>query len=158
MQFYYISRIGKSLINGRSKRYALYLLFFVGLSSQTAFGQTETSTAITQLLSERSSRITQSTPTRDIDMQLFELGYRPKAVVSTQTLENGNLRIIFPIYLAVSADKKIRMEERLSQHYSYLSSISVDTELQQVTLLLLPTTSSEELDSIIDHFGYAGHE
>ena len=158
MQFYYISRVSKWLTNGKSKRYALYLLFFVGLSSQTAFGQTETSAAVTQLLSERSSRITQSTPTRDIDLQLFELGYRPKAVITTQTLENGSLRIIFPTYLAVSADKKARIEERLSQHYSYLSSISVDTDLQQVTLMLLPNTSSGELDSIIDHFGYAGHE
>lgn len=158
MQFYYFSRVCTRRINERAKRYTLYLLFFAGLSYQTTYGQTETSAAVTQLLSERSSRITQSTPTRDIDMQLFELGYRPKAVVTTQTLENGSLRVIFPTYLAVSADKKVRIEERLSQHYAYLSSISVDTDLQQVTLILLPTTSSEELDSIIDHFGYAGHE
>lgn len=157
MQFYYITRVGK-LIEGRSKRYALYLLFFIGLTGQTAFGQTEASTTVTQLLAERSSRIAQSTPTRDIDLQLFELGHRPKAIVTSQTLENGGLRIVFPTYLTVSAEKKTRIEERLSQHYSYLSSISVDTELQQVTLILLPTTSSEELDSIIDHFGYAGHE
>ncbi|MES2557411.1 MAG: hypothetical protein V4604_14750 [Bacteroidota bacterium] len=157
MQFYYITQFGK-LIERRSKRVAFQLLFFIGLISQTAFGQTEPSTAVNQLLTERSSRIAESAPTRDLDLQLFELGYRPKAIVSTQTLENGNLQIVFPIYLAVSAEKKIRIEERLSQHYSYLSSISVDTELKQVTLILLPNTSSEELNSIVDHFGYAGHE
>lgn len=158
MQFYYFMQVGKCLINGSSKRYALYFLFMIGLSSQTAFGQTESSTTVNQLLAERSGRIAQSENTRDLDLQLFELGYRPKAIVTTQTLENGGLRIVFPTYLTVTADKKVRIEERLSQHYSYLSSISVDTELQQVILILLPTTSSEELDAIIDHFGYAGHE
>lgn len=157
MQFYYFTQAGR-LIENRTKRYALYLLFFIGLTGQTAFGQTENTAAVNQLLTERSSRITQSENTRDIDLQLFELGYRPKAVIASQTLENGSLRIVFPTYLAISPEKKIRIEERLSQYYSYLSAISVDTELKQATIILLPTTSPEELDAIIDHFGYAGHE
>ncbi|HLP55963.1 MAG TPA: hypothetical protein VK151_13090 [Fluviicola sp.] len=158
MQFYYIQRFGKWLNKEKTKRYALYLVFFIGLTGQTALSQTENTAAIDQLLAERSSRITQSESTRDLDYRLFELGYRPKAVITTETLENGNLRVVFPTYLSISADKKIRIEERLSQHYSYMSHISVDTELKQVTLILSPNTSTEELDSIFDHFGYAGHE
>src|SRR3989338_5430957 len=88
MQFYYITQVGK-LIEEVSKRYSFYLLFFIGLTGQTAFGQTAP-TMVDQLLAERSSRIAQSVPTRDIDLQLLELGHRPKAIVSTQTLENGS--------------------------------------------------------------------
>lgn len=157
MQFYYITRVGK-LFEGRSKRYALYLLFFIGLTGQTAFGQTETSAAVNQLLAERSSRITQSTPTRDIDLQLFELGYRPKAVVTTQMLENGSIRLNFPIYRIVSPNDALKIETRLSQNYTYMTSINVNSDLQEVTLLLNAGVSAEEIDAIVRHFGYFGHE
>ncbi|ASS48119.1 MAG: hypothetical protein A3D31_00480 [Candidatus Fluviicola riflensis] len=156
MQFYYITQVGK-LIEEVSKRYSFYLLFFIGLTGQTAFGQTAP-TMVDQLLAERSSRIAQSVPTRDIDLQLLELGHRPKAIVSTQTLENGSIRLSFPIYRPmVNADAQ-KVEARLSQNYIYMTSIDVNSDLQEVTLQLNAGVSIEEIDAIVRHFGYLGHE
>lgn len=138
--------------------YLLVLLF--SLFSSIAISQnTETNSTISDLLSQRAALIEQSQSTRELDVQLFELGYRPKAVIHSQTLENGSLRIDFPIYRALPEEKKERVIQRLSSYYaSTLLSMEIDTELLEVTLFVNATISSEEIDAIIDHFGYEGHE
>lgn len=139
----------------RLKRFSaiLLLLFF----SQITFGQQ--SDDITQLLNTRNDRIAQQLDTREVDMQLYLLGHRPKAVIASELLENGQLRIVFPTYQQIPDAKKVRIEERLGQYYgSYLHSITVDPTQQMVTILVPASATSEQLDAIFDHFGYLGHE
>lgn len=131
----------------------LFLFFF----SQVALAQQ--SDEITQLLNTRNERIAHQLDTREVDMQLYLLGHRPHAVIASEALENGQLRIVFPTYQPIPEAKKVRIEERLGQHYgAYLHSITVDPAQQRVTILVPATTTSEQLDAIFDHFGYLGHE
>lgn len=137
------------------ERILLFFIFVVTCSISFA----QDGQSITQLLSLRNERITQQLETREIDQQLFTLGYRPKAVITSEALENGQLRITFPTYQPIPDAKKARIEERLGQHYgAYLLSINVEPQLQKVTLLVPATTTSEQLDALFDHFGYLGHE
>ncbi len=145
-------------LNSWNSSYLLVLLF--SLFSSIAMSQNSaTNSTITDLLNQRAVLIEQSQSTRDLDVQLFELGYRPKAVIRTQTLENGSLRIEFPIYKALPEEKKERVIQRLSSYYaSTILSMEIDTELLEVTVFVNATISTEEIDAIIDHFGYEGHE
>jgi len=137
----------------------LLVLFFCMFTGISISQNTTANSAITDLLNQRAMLIEEAQSTRDIDVQLVELGYRPKAVIHSQTTVNGGIRIEFPIYLLIPADKKDRVIQRLSNYYApTLFSLEIDTELRMVTLFVNATISSEEIDSIIDHFGYSGHE
>lgn len=138
--------------------FLLVLLFSLSSGIATSQNATTNST-ITDLLHQRATLIEQSQSTRDLDVQLAELGYRPKAIISSQTLENGSLRIEFSIYRAIPEEKKERVIQRLSSYYaSTILSLEIDTELLKVALFVNANISSEEIDAIIDHFGYSGHE
>lgn len=142
------------LLNRFRQLIPLLLLFFF---NQQAFAQA--GSEVTQLLNARNERIDQSLDTREIDRQLYALGHLPKAVVTTETLENGHLRIQFPTYQPIPEAKKTRIEERLGVHYNaYLLSINVEPTLEKVTIVVPATTTAEQLDALFDHFGYQGHE
>lgn len=137
------------------------LLLFTGFSAQLAVAQTEPATdqTIAGLLQQRNTLISGNESTRELDQQLYQLGHRPKAVISSQTLENGNLRVSFPFYLAIDEARKDRIVQRLTTYYSsYLYSLDISLISQEIILNLAPGTSGESIDAIVDHFGYLGHE
>jgi hypothetical protein len=120
--------------------------------------QTSASADPANLLEQRSALIEQAQSTRELDQQLFNLGYRPKAIIATEVLENGSKRITFPTYLLIPEERKQRIIDRLTSHYLYLLSMEIDTGLREVTFLVPAATSQEELTAIFDHFGYLGYE
>lgn len=125
--------------------------------SNAAWSQ-ESTPEISSLLSERFARLEQSQDTRSIDLQLFQLGYRPKAIITEEQLENGTLRITFPYYLSIPEEKKQRITDRLSSTYSYLISIQVATLTQEIILNIPIEDASTKIDELVNHFGYEGHE
>ena len=154
MLSHYSTLHARSLFSSLKQVISLSLFLFTG---QLAFAQNEQE--IAQLLQSRNEQITLQQNTREIDQQLYLLGHLPKAVITSQLLENGQLRIEFPTYQPIPDAKKTRIEERLGQHYaSYLLSISVNKQQQLVTIIVPASTTSEQLDAIFDHFGYLGHE
>lgn len=132
------------------------LLFF---STLPVIGQENPSSAeIDALLLQRSDLITQSSDTRQTDRELFALGYRPTAVISRQVLENGAVRITFGAYHSIPEERKERYFQRLSAHYPYLVSMEINTATQVVSFQLTAGSSAAEINSIVEHFGYLGHE
>lgn len=133
--------------------FLLVLLAYCNIS----WGQ-EFNSGIDSLLSERSARVEQLQDTRSIDLQLFQLGYRPKAIITTEQLENGTLRVTFPTYLIIPEEKKQRIIDRLSNTYSYLISIQIAVETQETILNIPAENASAKIDELVNHFGYEGHE
>lgn len=161
LTYYYSSEtIGRPTAKYSLWSVRLFFLFLFSFSfSPGASAQADASSeALTALLAQRTERIGQSLDTREVDLQLFNLGYRPKAVITTESLENTTRRITFPTYLSISEDRKTRIIDRLASHYPYMSGMDIHTELQFVTFLVAAGTSDEEIDAILDHFGYLGHE
>lgn len=115
-------------------------------------------TDLPALLSERASRIASATSTKDIDLRIYELGERTTAVIHYETLENGNLQLIFPIFLPVNDDRASRVIQRLTATYPYLLSMSFDLANDKVTCLLEAGTTESQMEEITNHFGYIGHE
>jgi hypothetical protein len=155
--YYYICKGLRPLICQKRTKRIFSLIAGICLCVQ-ATAQTSSSANLANLLEQRSALIEQAQSTRELDLQLFNAGYRPKAVIATEVQENGFKRISFPTYLVIPEDRKQRVIDRLALHYTYLSSMEIDTQLHQVTFLVPAATSQEELTAIFDHFGYLGYE
>jgi hypothetical protein len=155
MHYYYKRRVVGSLPSCHRKKNILIVLAFVACPCFSASAQ---STDISALLSERSVLIAQGQSTRELDQQLFNANYRPKAIIHAELLENGSRRITFPLYLTLTEDKKGSVVQRLAGHYPYLTSLEIDTDLRQAVMYVPATVSTEELNAIFDHFGYLGYE
>lgn len=163
LTYYYSSEtIGRPASKWSVRLFSGFILaFFFSLNAaaQTNAAPADGSAEFTAtLLGQRNERIAQSLDTRDLDRQLFDLGYRPKAVLTTELLENNARRITFPTYLAIAEDRKARIIDRLGPHYPYMSAMTIHTELQTVSFVVAAGTSDAEIDAILDHFGYLGHE
>jgi len=113
---------------------------------------------ISALRAERSVRISESSSTKDIDLRLYELGERPAAVIRYSTLENGTIRLEFPIYLPVNAERAERVVQRLTATYPFLTSMQLNPAEDQAICILQAGTSEEQMEEITTHFGYSGHE
>lgn len=108
---------------------------------------------------QRTERISAGLDTRAIDLELFELGYRPTAVITDQhTLENGMLYVQFATYLPIAEDKITRVTDRLTATYPFLVNMHINPENQSVSVQLVSTATLSDLDQIVNHFGYEGHE
>jgi hypothetical protein len=143
------------------KRIVQRILFFVFFffSALPVFSQENPASAeIDALLLQRGELIAQSSDTRQTDRELFALGYRPTAVITRQVLESGAVRITFNAYQAIPEERKERYFQRLSATYPYLVSMEIDTEAQIVSFQLTAGSSAAEINSIVEHFGYLGHE
>jgi hypothetical protein len=157
---YYYGAVGSNPA-GHKKKYTHFiftLLACIGLYGPAWTQTTVASTDVTALLSERTALVEQGQSTRELDQQLFDAGYRPKAVVNILLLENGTQRVTFPTYLMIPEDKKDRIISRLSAHMPYLSAMVINTTLREVTFFVPATVSQEELNAVFDHFGYLGYE
>lgn len=139
------------------QRTLLSLLFF--FSALPVFAQENPSSAeIDALLLQRSELIAQASDTRSTDRELFALGYRPTAVITRQVLESGAVRITFGAYQTIQEERKDRVIQRLTATYPYLISMEIATASQTVSFQLTAGSSAAEINSIVEHFGYLGHE
>src|SRR4051812_19001581 len=99
----------RTIFSYRPAIHLILISLFVVAGSFCASAQSD----ITSLLTERTNRIDQSLTTKDIDLQLFELGARPKAVLHHTVLENGSILLDFPVYLPVRADRTEQVRQRI---------------------------------------------
>lgn len=130
------------------------LTFALAMSLSThAFSQDNSQQEIQQLLAQRETRIAEAQSTTDLDQQLFNLGYRPKAAVTV----TGN-SIQFPLFLPVSANKQAVMQDRLRTAYPFLLSIQLDATAEHIVATVNDTPTPEMITDIITHFGFDGYE
>lgn len=132
----------------RNTLLAVFLLF----GSSFTFSQ-NVNAEIDNLLAQREQLIQSSQSTTDVDKQLFDLGYRPKAQVTV----SGN-QISFPTFLPVSPAKQAVMENRIKSVNPTLSTLVLieSTQVIQATFTEAPTT--QNIYDIIVHFGFNSYE
>ena len=138
----------------RPYRKFLLALFLAGTGALPAEAQTDLQT----LFNERSELISTSSSTRDVDLQIFTLGARPAAVIRYETLENGTIRMDFPIYLTVTEERTERVIQRLTATYAYLLDMDFYLSEDKVVCLFTAGTTENQMEAITSHFGYAGYE
>lgn len=108
---------------------------------------------ITQLLTERDNLLSQSQSTLEIDKQLFNLGYRPKAQVTI--IGNG---FTFPLFLPVSPTKQAVMESRIKSVCPFLLTLQLNEQDQSIIAQLSETPTPAMILDIIIHFGFEAYE
>jgi len=146
MIYYYTPSVRRKLLC------AMLPVIMILLSSSTSFCQEE-NPEINALLVQRESLVQSSESTSEVDRQLFNLGYRPKAQVTI----TGN-SIHFPLFIPVSANKQAVMESRIKSVNPTLSSLILieSTQTIQATFSQEPTT--QNILDIIIHFGFISYE
>ena len=132
------------------------MLLIIGFSIFSNIGNTQISTAeaeIQTLLSQRQDLINSSLSTLEVDKQLFNLGYRPKAKVT----QIGN-SISFGLFLPVHASKQAVMESRIKSVNPTLMSLTLNPTDQRITAVFSEPPSALNINDIITHFGFVGYE
>jgi hypothetical protein len=136
---------------------SLFLLLPWLLLSAGAFGQ-ENDPAVSQLLQERASLIASGQSTTPTDIQLYELGHRPKAVFTIVATESGSMKMICPLYRPFSPENVQGMFGRLSAHYPHLLSLEKGSDGVSLIGLFQSGTTAEQISEVTNHFGYDGYE
>ena len=108
---------------------------------------------VTQLLAQRETLLNQSQSTLDVDTQLFNLGYRPKAQVTI--IGNG---FTFPLFLPVSPNKQAVMESRIKSICPFLLTLQLNEQDQSIIAQLAETPTPDMIQEIIIHFGFESYE
>jgi len=130
----------------------LKCLCFVCICQTSSFAQTNEE-QIATLLEQRTSLNDQSLNTLDVDRQLFNLGYRPKAEITS----TGN-SFSFPVFLPVAPEKQAVMESRIKSICPFLVSLQLNPQLQTITAVVTGSVTESMINDIITHFGFVGYE
>ncbi len=108
---------------------------------------------ITQLLSQREVLLNESSSTLEVDKELFNLGYRPKAAVTI--VGNG---FTFPLFLPVSPNKQAVMESRIKSVCPFLLTLQINEQDQSIIAQLSEAPTPAMIRDIIIHFGFEEYE
>ena len=109
---------------------------------------------IDDLNAQRSILIQNGESTENVDMQLYHLGYLPKAIVH----QNSSVQIEFPFYHPISTDKATRVQQRLTAYYPFLTEIEVLVPEKKIRASFTQVPTAEMINEIVSHFSYSGYE
>ena len=127
-------------------------VFLVLCGSFTSFSQ-EIDSEINSLLAQREVLLQSSESTLEVDKQLFNLGYRPKAQVTIV----GN-QVTFPLFLPVSPNKQAVMEARIKSIHPTLTSLVLIEETQTIRATFSSEPTTQHILDVITHFGFNSYE
>lgn len=127
----------------------LVLSFSGAVSCQAQSNQEQ----ITQLLTQREALLSESSSTLELDKQLFNLGYRPKAHVTV--IGNG---FTFSLFLPVSPTKQAAMESRIKSVCPFLLTLQLNEQDQSMIAQLSEAPTPAMIRDIIIHFGFEEYE
>jgi len=127
-------------------------VFLVLCGSFTSFSQ-DANSEINTLLEQRELLLQSSESTLEVDRQLFNLGYRPKAQVTIV----GN-QVTFPLFMPVSPNKQAVMESRIKSVHPTLTSLVLIEGTQTIRATFSSEPSTQNILDVITHFGFNSYE
>lgn len=126
-----------------------------GLSESTFRFAAARSSRVDELFQMRSSLIMKNASTREVDMELAELGVRFPAKVNLANL-GGRISIAFFLIEESEATRMIRKLERLKSEITGLEYIGVDSYNNYCYATFERGTPDSKIESLLHEFMYDG--
>lgn len=105
--------------------------------------------------SQNTAKSTPNTPSETPSKE--ELNTIPTASI-TRTIAGSNYTYQFVSNRLMSPERATRWEDRFVTVYPELVSISIDSNTQEIELVLPDTHSTAELEEMVVRFGYSGYQ